>query len=181
MHRLVKTGQVNTMEENGKRFVVLDDKFHALTLKQRLTVVTKEERIEHLENEIALLKECQRNIQSELEHIKSQIKRGKGEPHKKMGAKNQAPAEVTTKEIVNETEKQKKEPSHEIGNPIIHGQLILGFKVISKIVRGIKQYQAYKWVAGKQCYVYLCPEVKPITFVQAEEKIRQYCEKHKVL
>jgi hypothetical protein len=56
-------------------------------------------------------------------------------------------------------------------------QIIMGFKVIGKTVKGIKQYQAYKRIDGKQCYVYLCPETKPISTALAEEKIKTYLEK----
>ena len=87
----------------------------------------------------------------------------------------------------NEAKKEKMEASgsekteaKEVSKFIALGQLILGFKVIEKTARGIKQYQAYKRNDGKQCYVYLCPEAKLINLAEAEKKIRQYCEKHKL-
>jgi regulator of replication initiation timing len=79
-----------------------------------------------------------------------------------------------------EERKNEKAEAKEVGKSIALGQLIQGFKVIEKTARGIRQYQAYKRNGGKQCYVYLCPSVKPVNLAEAEKKIRQYCEKYKV-
>ncbi len=76
--------------------------------------------------------------------------------------------------------KKGKKEVKEVGKPIALGQIILGFKVIEKTAKGIKQYQGYKRNGGKQCYVYLCTSAKPVTLAEAEKKIRQYCEKHEV-
>jgi len=73
---------------------------------------------------------------------------------------------------------QNETTSIEVGKPIALGQIIMGFKVIEKTVKGIKQYQAYKRQAGKQCYVYLSREANPISPDLAEEKIKTYLEKH---
>ena len=150
MHHLINNHRVNTVVQDRKQLVLIDEKFRNLVLKQISGRQNNEQRIDTIENELALLKEAQKTMQAEMEALKKQL-----------------------------NGKQEKKATHPATRPetssrIKDGQMVLGFKVIKKTVRGSQQYQAYKRLDGRQCYVYLCPEADLITVQEAQSKIEAY-------
>lgn len=153
MHHLVNAGRVNVIEENRKRLVLIDEKFHSVRLKPQ-QVSTKDEKISHLETEIALLKESQNELQKEIVRLKEQMRGSRAAEPKATANKPQPKGLIKL------------------------GQIILGFKIIKKTVRNRLELHGYKRLDGKQCYVYLCSQTEIISTQSAQAKIEAYLARH---